>query len=311
MITSVLRDHETCDRYSRLMHMTMTMINRQIFAPLLVAVVMLTTASAQTPAPAASEEKGLTSYVEFGGTSNSEGQVYRVDSSVGYKFNQHFATDVGVPIYFVRASSATGTSENGIGNPYLDLKFKALNPTLNFGSVVTGYAPLADSKKGLSTGRATFDWTNRVDHSFSSLTPFADIGLSNTTLDTRLFIRPYTTLGMNTHFEGGSSLDLGRFFSVGASGYDIVPFGQQTVFSKVTPGSAQSAGHGHAFQNNQQTTGSADIAKDDGFSTWIEVTPKTYVDMELAYTRSMNYDLNSVSFTIGMNVGYLAHRKSK
>jgi hypothetical protein len=287
------------------------MLTRPIFAPLLAAIVMVTVASAQSPTPAGLEDKGVTSYVEFGGTSNSEGQVYRIDSSVGYKFNQHFTTDIGLPIYFVRGSSSTGISENGIGNPYLDLKFKALNPTLNFGSVLTGYAPLADSKKGLSTGRATFDWTNRVDHSFSSLTPFVDIGLSNTTLDTRLFIRPYTTLGMNTHFEGGTSLDLGRFFSLGASGYAIVPFGQQTVFSKVTPGSAQSASHGHAFQNNQQTTGSADIAKDNGFSTWLELTPKAYVDMELAYTRSMNYDLNSVSFTIGMNVGYLAHRKSQ
>jgi hypothetical protein len=289
----------------------MTMLTRPIFAPLLAAIVMVTVASAQSPTPAGLEDKGITSYVEFGGTSNSEGQVYRIDSSVGYKFNQHFTTDIGLPIYFVRGSSSTGISENGIGNPYLDMKFKALNPTLNFGSVLTGYAPLADSKKGLSTGRATFDWTNRVDHSFSSLTPFVDIGLSNTTLDTRLFIRPYTTLGMNTHFEGGTSLDLGRFFSLGASGYAIVPFGQQTVFSKVTPGSAQSASHGHAFQNNQQTTGSADIAKDNGFSTWLELTPKAYVDMELAYTRSMNYDLNSVSFTIGMNVGYLAHRKSQ
>lgn len=272
---------------------------------------MCVIASAQSPSPSAIEDKGITSYVEFGGTSNADGQLYRLDSSFGYKFNQHFTTDVGLPIYFIRSSGTTGVSENGIGNPYLDLKFKVLNPSLNFGSVLTGYAPLADSKKGLSTGRATFDWTNRVDHSFSSLTPFADIGLSNTTLDTRLFIRPYTTLGMNTHFEGGTTLDLGRSVSVGASGYDIVPFGQQTVFSKVTPGAAQASSHGHAFLNNQQTTGTADIAKDNGFSTWVDLTPKPYVDLELAYTRSMNFDINSVSFTIGMNVGYLAHRSSK
>jgi hypothetical protein len=291
--------------------MHMTMLTRSITVPLVVAVIAVTISSAQSSAPAGLEDKGITSYVEFGGTSNSEGQVYRIDSSVGYQFNQHLTTDVGLPIYFVRASGSTGVSENGVGNPYLDLKFKALNPALNFGSVLTGYAPLADSKKGLSTGRATFDWTNRVDHSFSSLTPFADIGLSNTTVDTRLFIRPYTTLGMNTHFEGGTNLDLGKFVTVGASGYDIVPFGQQTVFSKVTSGAGQAGSRSHAFQNNQQTTGSADLAKDDGFSTWFNVTPKPYVDLELAYTRSMNFDLNSVSFTIGMNVGYLAHRKSQ
>ncbi len=293
--------------------MCIAMMTRLISAPLLVAVVLASLASAQSPAPAGLEEKGFTSYVEFGGTSNADGQVYRLDSSVGYKFNQHFATDVGVPFYFVRASSSTGASGNGLGNPYLDLKFKELNPTLNFGSVLTGYAPVGDSKVGLSTGRATFDWSNRVDHSFGSLTPFAVVGLSNTTLDTRLFIRPYTTLGMNTHFEGGTSLDLGRFFSVGASCYDIVPFGDQTVFSKVAgnPGMGQSSTHGRGIFSTQQTTGSADIAKDNGFSTWLDFTPKQYVDMELGYTRSMNYDLNSVSFTIGMNLGYLAHRRSQ
>ena len=273
------------------------------------------TAMAQTaPPPAAQGETGFTSYAEFGGTSNSDGQIYELNSSVGYNFSQHFGVDMGVPIYFVRASSTTtgGTSNNGFGNPYLDMRVKFQNPAVNFGSMLTGYAPLADSKKGLSTGRGTFDWTNHFDHSFSNLRPFGEVGIANTITDSRLFIRPFTTLGFNAHFQGGANYDLWKSVSVGASAYDIMPSGQQTVFSKVagTSGNAGSASHGRVFQSNQQTTGSADIARDNGFSTWIDASPGRYVEMRLGFTRSIHYDLNSVSFTIGLNLGQLYHKSA-
>jgi hypothetical protein len=288
---------------------------------LLLAILALAVAAAAQSVPATSNsDTGFTSYVEFDGTSNAEGQVYRLNSSVGYSFTEHFGIDVGVPVYFLRpSSSVTGTtgstSANGLGNPYLDLRLKFLNPVVNFGSVLTGYAPAGDSKLGLSTGRATFDWTNHFDHSFNNLTPFLEAGLSNTVADTQLFLRPFTSLGMNSHFQGGISYQLGRYFNVGASGYDIQPFGQQTIFSKVANGSSQSRGPAAAsshgpFQNNQQVTGSSDLAYDNGFSAWIGASPSPYLDMQLGYTRSIQYDLNSVSFGIGVNVGRLYHRSA-
>ena len=131
---------------------------------------------------------------------------------------------------------------------------------------------------------------------------------ADTVADTRLFLRPFTALGFNTHVQGGANYDLWKFLSVGASGYAILPSGQQTIFSKVVNGS--SSGHGHAFENNQQTSGSADLARDHGFSAWVDANPAPYLDLELGYTRSVNYDLNAVSFGIGINVGYLARRNS-
>jgi hypothetical protein len=277
-------------------------------------------AAAQSVPATSKSDTGFTSYVEFDGTSNAEGQVYRLNSSVGYSFTEHFGMDAGVPVYFLRPSvSTTGTtgsaSGNGLGNPYLDLRLKFLNPVVNFGSVLTGYVPAGDSKLGLSTGRATFDWTNHLDHSFNNFTPFFEVGLSNTVADTQLFMRPFTSLGMNTHFQGGASYQLGKFFNAGASGYDIQPFGQQTLFSKVAFGNGQARGQGAAssqgpFQNNQQVTGSADLAYDNGFSAWLGATPSPYLDMQVGYTRSMQYDLNSVSFGIGINVGRLYHRSA-
>ena len=287
---------------------------RLFFATLaLIATLCGMTAAQAAPAQSVNDDKGFTSYVQFAGTSNSDGQVYKLDPSVGYNFSGHFGMDVGIPVYFVRASSTAAgtTSTNGIGNPYVDVRVKYLIPLFNFGSVLTGYAPAGDSKKGLSTGRGTFDWTNHFDHSFASLTPFAEVGIANTITDSLLFERPFTTFGFNTHLQGGVKYAVWKILNVGASGYDILPTGQQTVFSKVQGGSSNPASPSHkpVFLNNQQTTGTADIAHDDGFSTWIEAKPGSVLDMELGFTRSIHYDLNSVSFNIGLNLGRL-YRKS-
>ena len=289
------------------------MRNRLIscFTVLIVTTLLAASALAQAK-PAAQDDTGFTSYVEFGGTTNSLGQVYELNSSIGYTFTQHFGMDLGVPVYFVNTSSSTtgATSSSGVGNPSVDLRWKYLHPSVNFASVVTGSAPLGDSKLGLSTGRATFDWTNRFDRTFSQITPFLEAGFSNTTSDSRLFLRPYTTLGLNTHFRGGASVDVWKFISVGAAGYDILPFGNQTVFSRVNGASGSGTSHGQNFQSSQQTTGTAAIASDNGFSTWLDASLNSYVDAEVGYTRSVHYDLNSVSFSLGFNVGRLAHRST-
>jgi len=73
-------------------------------------------------------------------------------------------------------------------------------------------------------------------------------------------------------------------------------------------GIGKSGSHGRVFEQNQQTTGGADIAKDNGFAALVDANPTPYLDMELGYTRSVHYALNSVSFGVGVNVGYLARR---
>jgi len=273
------------------------MRNRRISCLTVFIATIFLTASALAQAKPAAQDTGLTSYVEFGGTTNSDGQVYELDSNVGYTFTQHFGMDLGVPFYFVNPSSSTTgtTSGSGVGNPSVDLRWKYLHPAINFASVASGSAPLGDSKLGLSTGRATFDWTNRFDRTFSQVTPFLEAGFSNTTSDSRLFVRPYTTLGLNTHFRGGAEVDVWKSLSAGAAGYDIAPFGNQTFFSRAT---------------RKQTIGPADIARDNGFSTWLDASLTPYLDAELGYTRSVHYDLNSVSFSLGLNVGHLLRKNA-
>jgi len=195
----------------------------------------------------------------------------------------------------------------------VDLRWKYPHSSINYAIVVTGSAPLGDKTLGLSTGHATFDWTNHLDHAFNLVVPFVEAGFSNTTSDSRMFVRPYTTFGLNAHFRGGMEVDVWKFISVGAAGYDIAPFGNQTVFSRVvrgpssTVGSATGpgSGHGAGFNGGHQTTGTSSIAVDDGFSTWLDASLNNYTDAEIAYTRSVQFNLNSVSFSIGVNVGRL------
>jgi len=276
----------------------------------LIAVAVTCAVAQSEPQPAVKDSSGFTSYAVFGGTSNREGQIYQLTTSLGYDFGPHFGADVGLPFYFIRpSSSAGGTSNNGVGDPFLDLRLRFPNPTVNFGSVLTGFVPVGDSQKGLSTGHGTFDWTNHFDHSFSSLKPFGDVGIANTIVSNQMFIRPYTTLGFNTHFQAGAMYEIWRFFSLGASAYAILPAGQQTVFSRVAHGAA--AQHGRVFEGNQQTTGGADIARDNGFSTWLDASPGRVVTLEIGFTRSMHYDLNSVSFMVGLNLKPLYGRHAQ
>lgn len=148
-----------------------------------------------TPATHNAQKSGPTANVEFGGTYDSDGQVYELNSNVGYELNPHFGLGIGVPFYFINPSSSTGgSSTSGPGSPYLSLHLKYLGSAIDFASALTGAAPTGDSKKGLSTGRATFDWTNHFDDAFSNLTPSIDIGIANTIPDSQLFRRPSYSL---------------------------------------------------------------------------------------------------------------------
>lgn len=301
------------------------MMTRQVFACIcwvtLWVLPLAASAADQSPAKTDSEEKGITFYESFQGSSNTLGQVYKLDTTVGYNFNKYFGVAVGIPFYSVQASSSStsGTSSgNGIGNVYADLNLTVDNPLVNFASTLEGTAPTGDTAKGFSTGRATFDWSNHFDRTVLGITPFVNLGVANTVSDTRFFVRPFTTLGTVGHFEGGASYGFLHLFSAGASVYDVLPSGQQKVFSKLVGRRSSTAGgtsgtsrrHGGVFENASETVGGADIARDNGFSAWLDASPAPFLDLEGGYSRSVHYDLNSFSFNVGVNVGYFI-RKAK
>src|SRR5499427_7149625 len=258
----------------------------------------------------AEDGPGWTFSGRFQGSSNSSGLVMKADPTLSYSFNPHFQTYAGLPLYFVHESSAIQASNgfaNGLGNAYVGLHLGVDNDSLNFGSSVEATAPTGSKDKGFSTGRATIDWTNSFSHRFSSVTPFADLGLANTVSDTSFFVRPFTSLGIVSHFDSGAKFSLSQFVDVGASAYGVRGAGQQRIISKLfkgqsttsTTSSSTGTGKNRVFETSGETVGTADLANDHGVSTWLTAHSGSKIDFQAGYTRSAGYDLNTLFFGVG------------
>jgi len=278
---------------------------------------------AQSPTPAAtgpSKENpggftpGWTLGTRFEGSYSGDGGVYDWGSALGYNFSRHFGVDAGVPFYFVTTPSSTNNpgaaSGVGVGSFFTDLRWNYPNKFLNYSSAVHLTAPTGDKKKGFSIGHATWNETNHFDHAFGDFSPFVDAGVGNTILDTRYFHRPFATFGYSAQFNGGVEYDPGNFsFSVAA--YDVAPWGNQTVVSRVFRcGSAKCSGSGsssnrHGYKSSSVTSGSADLVRDNGYNAGIDYKPVGYLDLEFDFSRSIPLQLNSYSFGIGVDLSWL------
>jgi hypothetical protein len=266
-------------------------------------------------------QKGFTEFETIQGTVNSDSRLFKVDSTIGWDFNKHFGVYGGVPFNFVNfpgtAATATtpatsSTSGHGIGNAYMGMAFRAPNPTIGYAGALTVTAPTGSTTDGTSTGRMGVDFSNHFDHSFSRFTPFLDGGISNTVPDTTLLSRPFTSLGAITHFEEGADYEVVKHTYFGASAYEIVPFGNQKIFSKLV-GKGQTGGGGkgkNSFDNNAVTSG-ADLTRENGFNGWVAFEPTPLWRVEAGFSRSATFDLNSFVFNLRFNVGkMLRSRKS-
>ena len=265
-----------------------------------------------------SEVKRFTFSGAMQGSANSNAQVNRLEASVGYNFSRKLGIDFGLPFYFVNSNLSTDPSLNGfrsgLGNAFVTLRATPTLTNWNYVSSLTATAPTGDKDQGFSTGRVTVDWNNLISRSFSRFTPFANLGVANTVSDTAFFYRPFTSLGIVGHFEGGTSYRLHPSVSVGASAYSIVPSGDQKIYSRVTkrqnavpsqPSNSTSMtgqGKARAFETNAVIVDDASLARDHGFATWLTVYPSATVYLQSGYHRSVAYSLNTFFFGVGVQL---------
>jgi hypothetical protein len=245
--------------------------------------------------------------------------------SAGYEFNRHVSVSARLPIYFVTATGVTNLSggqqstlsNNGVGDPALNLGLTFSRHTLVYQTGLTTSLPVTSTSNGFSTGSVLVDWTSRLSKRVGRLVPFGRVDIANTVPDTPVFILPYTAQGFNTRLEGGTNVELTKILSAGASFYGVLPSGQQHVYSRMVTssnsgmsGMAQSSGGENGFMMNPVTVGN-DLTRDHGYSTWVAANLPNYFDLQLAYSRSYGYDLNTVSFGVGYNLGdALRHRRA-
>lgn len=268
----------------------------------------------------AQDERGWSFSGSFNGSVNSAGAVTKVDPTLGYNFNKHVSTYVGMPFYFVNLSSTAsdistaaptnGGFMSGLGNAFLGFRAQVDSDLMNYVSTLEFTAPTGDKSRGFSTGHVTADWTNRFSRRFSSLTPFASVGIANTVSDTSFFVRPFSSWGLVGHFEGGATYDLSAATWLGASGYAVRGSGEQRVISKVirrnattTRGPDVGRDRTRIFETQTETISAADIINDHGFSTWLGANPSPAVQVYAGYSRSVNYSYNTFFFGIGFHVG--------
>jgi hypothetical protein len=253
---------------------------------------------------------GLTFYSRTQGSYNQSGLVTKLDTNAGYNFSPHFAVDFGVPVYFVRPSTGKSSSilgtraRNGLGNVYLDLRYTLLKPAVNFVTYATVAAPTGDRTQGFSTGHVTWDWHNHFYRSFGRFTPFANAGVADTILDSPFYLRPFSSLGLIGHFEGGATVNVWGDLSLGGSFYAITPSGDQHVISKLSGKETQSrkgSSLGQIFEIPGQPTLGPDSVSDRGFSFWCEANATSFLDFDIGYSHSTQYSLDSLFFGVGLN----------
>jgi hypothetical protein len=263
-----------------------------------------------------SEVKRFTFYGALQGSANADAQVNRLEASVGYNFSRKLAVDVGLPFYFVNSNVSTDPALNGfrsgLGNAFVNLRIKPSLEEWHYVSSLTATAPTGDPDRGFSTGRVTFDWNNLVSRSFARFTPFVNLGVANTISDTSFFYRPFSSLGLVGHFEGGTSYRLHPSVSIGASAYSVVPSGEQKIYSRVTKRQSDSlaqpsndtAGQprARAFETAAVITDDAGLARDNGFASWLTIYPTSTVYLQTGYHRSVPYSLNTFFFGVGVQL---------
>ena len=209
-------------------------------------------ASAAEPPESMSDEKGFLSYIDFNGNVNSTGEMFIAGVSAGYKFNKYISVDGQVPFYFVSASTtttdssggtvSTTTTDHGIGDPSFALLLRFPNRILDYRTGLTTSVPVANSNSGFTTGSVLVDWTSYLSRPVGRLLPFGQIDIANTVPDTPLFILPYTAQGFNARLEAGAGASLIKIFTTGASFYYVLPFGNQTLYSREFHGAGVGSG---------------------------------------------------------------------
>ena len=117
---------------------------------------------------------GWTLGTRFEGSTSGDGSVYDLGFGGGYNFSHHFGVSLGIPFYFVGTPAAVkskdpqAVSGSGLGNVGADLKWLFPRPSVNYASTVHLGAPTGDVKKGFSTGHATWNWANHIEHAWET-----------------------------------------------------------------------------------------------------------------------------------------------
>ncbi len=279
--------------------------------------------------PAETNDRGFTFTTSITGNhDSSSGWSNIVDSSARYDFNRVFGVELGMPYYMshngysstvvtrINVNPPLVTTYNSLGDLYLKLHFAAPDTNFGYNATITGTAPTGDTSTGISTGRPTFDLNNHFEHGFAFLTPFAELGIGDSSaLINHRVRRPYTTLGPISHYKAGASFDFLKFFNFEGSAYEDLPIGDQKVFSHLFVPSKTGRvirtinGKTRRFARTTVDTGQG-ILEDNGLSSELTVNVGQHMALTGSYERSLRQSMDTVAVGMSFTFGRAAQEPS-
>ena len=221
--------------------------------------------------------------------------------AVGYSFNDIFALDITVPIYLYRlaGTKVPRPSPDALliprrgepGDVLFGLHAQFIPHGFGYQVTVSTTAPTGDATYGLSTGRATFDLSNRLERPFKHFTPNLELGIGDSSaLVSPLVQRDFTSLGPLAHFQAGFAFTLPLGASFETNAYEQLPIGDQKIYQTINR------------RNNQGpaitvVTGRS-VAEDNGFTNSLDIPLDGHTTLSAYYNRSLRLKDDVVAISI-------------
>jgi hypothetical protein len=241
--------------------------------------------------------RGLNAGVTFSAVHDSSIGWYTVATpAVSFTFSPHYSADASISVYPSRLvqNRDLGTLRTqqlvlafgDLGDTVIGLHARFNSRMVHNTTTASFTLPTGDDAEGLGAGKATFDFSDHMEHYFGKTGLLLDFGAGNSSgLFNRLVTNDYTSLGALAHFQQGVVFWLfGRNY-VQSVAYEQFPIGNQTVFTG--PGPPGFPGLTVVFGNG--------LGHDNGVTTSLGIPIGANLTLSSYYNRSFEQNLDTVS----------------
>jgi hypothetical protein len=216
--------------------------------------------------------------------------------AIGYNVNDIFSIDATVPIYMFRLAESLSAhpkpnarlvNQRGVpGDIVFGLHAQFIPRRFQYQLTGLITAPTGDQTYGLSTGRVTFDISNRFERTFTRITPYLDFGGGDSTyLVNRILNKNYTSLGPLAHFHVGLGIDLFRGISSESEAYEQLPLGDQKIY-------------GPSRKGRPPIVTGHNVTEDNGFINALDIPLDRHTTFSGYYSRSLRFRADTAAIGV-------------
>ena len=244
--------------------------------------------------------RGFNAGITIAGLHESQtGYATLVQPALGYSIDRRFSLDATIPVYLYRLDETHDLTvptyihllpQHGeLGDLIFGVHAQFVPRDFAYQFTFSITAPTGDVVHGLSTGRPTFDVSNRVQRSFRRASPFLELGIGDSSnLANQQLTRNFNSLGPLAHFQAGIAVPLVYRATFAANAYEQLPIGDQKLYQTVPL---------HDAPNVTVVTGRS-LSEDNGFTNTLDIPFGTHTTVSGYYNRSLRFRDDTVSFGI-------------